>query len=240
MSSSPTTCLNLKVALPRHSPSNSVNRPAVEKLRYIAVEGPIGVGKSTLAKKLAEDFKARLVLEEAGGNPFLPIFYQDRAKHALKTQILFLINRYLQQKEMGQQDLFSQMVVSDYLFAKDRLFASLNLNREELFLYEKIYSLLDVNLVKPDLVVFLQASREVLKKHIRKRGIAYERNIDEEYLDQLTEAYNRFFFTYHETPVLVVNVTDIDFVKNAGDYENLKREILSVKKGPKHYVSIGK
>lgn len=208
--------------------------------RYIAVEGPIGVGKTSFATKLAENFKARLVLEDADANPFLGPFYKDRAKHALKTQLLFLINRYLQQKELAQQDLFQNRVVSDYLFAKDRIFASLNLSKDELFLYEKIYSLLDTNLPKPDLVVFLQASPEILIKHIKKRGIDYERNIDPSYLEELIDAYNRFFFSYTETPLVVVNVSDIDFVKKKVDYESLVREILSEKKGEKHYVSIGK
>ncbi len=208
--------------------------------RYIAVEGPIGVGKTSLARRLSEQFDARLLLEDNEGNPFLPPFYKDRRKYALKTQILFLVNRYLQQKELSQQDLFQKMVVSDYLFSKDRIFASINLNDEELFLYEKIYSLLDTHLIKPDLVIFLQASREVLMKHIRKRGVDYERNFDERYLDELTEAYNRFFFSYTETPLLVVNVSDIDFVKNKSDYDNLVREIVSDKRGEKHYVSIGR
>ncbi|MBI2082001.1 MAG: deoxynucleoside kinase [Deltaproteobacteria bacterium] len=208
--------------------------------RYIAVEGPIGVGKTSFAKKLAEDFNARLILEEADANPFLAPFYKDRAKHALKTQLLFLINRYLQQKELAQQDLFQRTVVCDYLFAKDRIFAALNLGKDEMFLYEKIYSLLDTNLPKPDLVVFLQASPEILIKHIKKRGIDYERNIDSSYLKELIDAYNRFFFSYTDTPLVVVNVSDIDFVKRKVDYESLVREILSDKKGEKHYVSIGR
>lgn len=207
---------------------------------YLAIEGPIGAGKTSLATKLAEDLKARLVLESIEENPFLPAFYQDRRRHALKTQILFLINRYLQQKELTQNDLFSETVVCDYLFSKDRIFASLNLNPDELFIYEKIYGLLDVQIPKPDLVVFLQASVDVLKQHIRKRGISYERHIETSYLEELFESYNRFFFSYTETPLLTVNVTDIDFVKNQSDYDNLLREILSTKRGTRHYVAIGK
>jgi len=207
---------------------------------YIAIEGPIGAGKTSLAKKLAEDFNARLILESIEENPFLPEFYKDRRKHALKTQILFLINRYQQQKELLQHDLFSKTIVCDYLFSKDRIFAALNLSKQELFIYEKIYSLLDTELPKPDLVVYLQASIDVLKKHIRKRGFDYEKPIDNTYLEQLAEAYNRFFFTYTETPLLTVNVSDIDFIKNKSDYENLVREILSSKRGTKHYVAIGK
>ncbi len=208
--------------------------------RHIAIEGPIGVGKTTLCKLLAEGFHAKLILEDTNANPFLPQFYRDRTKHALKTQILFLINRYLQQKELAQQDLFSQRIVCDYLFSKDRIFASINLNQEEMFLYEKIYSLLDMNLPKPELVIFLQASLDVLMRHIKRRGIEHERMIDRDYLGELIDAYNRYFFSYQETPLVVVNVSDIDFVKSKADYENLVREILSAKRGQKHYVSIGR
>ncbi len=207
---------------------------------YIAIEGPIGAGKTSLAKKLAEDLNARPVLECIEDNPFLSEFYKDRRKHALKTQILFLISRYQQQKELLQQDLFSRTVVCDYLFSKDRIFASLNLTKDELFIYEKIYSLLDTQLPKPELVVYLQASSDVLKKHIRQRSLAYEKNIDMSYLEELSEAYKKFFFSYMETPIVTVNVTDIDFVKNKADYDNLLHEILSNKKERRHYVSIGK
>lgn len=206
---------------------------------YIAIEGPIGAGKSTFAAKLAGDLNACLVLESFEDNPFLPEFYKDRRKHALKTQILFLINRYQQQKDLVQHDLFSSTIVCDYLFSKDRIFAAMNLNKEEMFLYDRIYSLLDVQLPKPDLVVFLQASTDILKKHIRQRGIAYEKHIDGEYLDELSESYNRFFFAYNDSPLLTVNVSDIDFVKNKSDYENLVKEILATKRG-KRYLAIGK
>lgn len=207
--------------------------------RYIAIEGPIGAGKTSLAQRLAADFQGRTVLESVEENPFLAEFYKDRRKHALKTQILFLISRYQQQKELIQNDLFSQVVVCDYLFSKDRIFANLNLTKDEMFIYDKIYSLLDPHLPKPDLVVYLQASNDILKKHIKKRGIAYEKNIDAAYLEALAETYNRFFFSYNETPLLTVNVTDIDFVKNKTDYENLVREILSTNKGQKRYVGLG-
>lgn len=207
--------------------------------RYIAIEGPIGAGKTSLAKKLTADFQGKPVLESVEENPFLAEFYKDRRKHALKTQILFLISRYQQQKDLVQHDLFSQVIVSDYLFSKDRIFANLNLTKDELFIYDKIYSLLDPHLPKPDLVVYLQASLDILKKHIKKRGIAYEKHIDVEYLESLAETYSRFFFTYNETPLLTVNVTDIDFVNNKTDYENLVREILSPHRGQKRYVGLG-
>jgi deoxyguanosine kinase len=212
----------------------------MELPRYIAIEGPIGVGKSSLTRKLAEGTGAKMILEEPESNLFLPQFYKDRKKYSLQTQILFLVNRYLQQKKLVQQDLFSKRVVCDYLFSKDRIFAALNLNKEDLFLYEKIYSLLDTELPKPDLVIFLQASQNVLLKHIKKRGIGYEKNIDQDYLIDLMDAYNRYFFSYQETPLLVVNISDIDFVKSKADYDSLVHEIISEKRGTKHYVSIGK
>ena len=213
----------------------------MDKPRYIAIEGPIGAGKTSLAAKLAEDLGGRAILESFEDNPFLGEFYKNRRKHALKTQIFFLISRYQQQKELVQQDLFSQTVVCDYLFSKDRIFAGLNLTRDELFIYDKIYSLLDVQIPKPDLVVYLQSSQDILKKHIRLRGIDYEKNIDESYLSELSEAYSRFFFGYTETPLLTVNVTDIDFVGNKADYQTLLKEILAPKKrGTSHFVHIGK
>lgn len=211
--------------------------------RYIAIEGPIGAGKTSLAKRLAGDLQARLVLEQLDDNPFLADFYKDRRKNALKTQILFLISRYQQQRDLTQHDLFSQMVICDYLFAKDRIFASLNLSKDEQFIYEKMYSLLDTQLPKPDLVVYLQASLDVLKKHIKKRGLDYEKNIDMEYIEGLSEAYNRFFFTYTDIPVLTVNVSDIDFVNNIQDYTNLIKEIVDFSKrgrGHTRFVGLGK
>jgi deoxyadenosine/deoxycytidine kinase len=209
-------------------------------LRYIAVEGPIGVGKTTLSKRLAEEFKARLVLEEAEENPFLPQFYKDPKAHAFQTQVFFLLSRYRQQKEIEQQDLFQQATVTDYIFAKDRIFAYLNLSSEELDLYENLYRVLDARVRKPDLVIFLQASAEILRERIRKRGIPYEKSISGAYIERLGQAYSQFFFQYDETPLLTVNCTEIDIVKNESDYKNLLKEILNMRKGKleKHYVSI--
>jgi deoxyadenosine/deoxycytidine kinase len=209
-------------------------------LRYIAVEGPIGVGKTTLSKRLAEEFKARLVLEEAEENPFLPQFYKDPKAHAFQTQVFFLLSRYRQQKEIEQQDLFQQATVTDYIFAKDRIFAYLNLSSEELDLYENLYRVLDARVRKPDLVIFLQASAEILRERIRKRGIPYEKSISGAYIERLGQAYSQFFFQYDETPLLTVNCTEIYIVKNESDYKNLLKEILNMRKGKleKHYVSI--
>jgi len=202
--------------------------------RYIVVEGPLGVGKTSLTRRLAETFQATAVLERVEENPFLEKFYQDRTKFAFQTQIFFLLTRYQQQQEILQADLFKQSIVSDYLFAKDRIFAYLNLSEDELVLYEWVYRLLDQRVVKPDLVIYLQAPVQVLTKRIRKRAIHYERNIDEEYLQKLSSAYNTFFFHYKDTPLLVVNTTSIDFVKREADFKNLVREIHHTDKGVRY------
>ncbi len=211
-----------------------------DSLQYIAVEGPIGVGKTTLTQLLAKEFNYRLVLEEAENNPFLPDFYKDQKKFAFQTQTYFLLSRYQQQRELNQQDLFKQGIVSDYIFAKDKIFASLNLSQDELLLYESIYQLLDTRIAKPDLVIFLQASTEVLKERIKKRKIPHEKHIHSEYLENLAQSYNHFFFSYNETPLLVVNCSEIDFANSPEDYQNLLNEIFQMKKQKlkKHYVSI--
>ncbi|MFQ5330349.1 MAG: deoxynucleoside kinase [Thermodesulfobacteriota bacterium] len=211
----------------------------MERARYIAIEGPIGVGKSSLAECLAEEFDGRTVTEEFEENPFLPGFYSDRAKNAFQTQIFFLLSRYQQQKALGQQELFSTTTISDYLFAKDRIFAYLNLDEAELALYEQVFRLLDGTLPKPDLVVYLQASTEVLKARIRGRSNHYEMNIEDEYIEELVEAYNKYFFYYCDSPLLVVNTTDIDFMKSPADLSDLVREIRSIKVGVHHYIPLG-
>lgn len=209
-------------------------------MRYIAVEGPIGVGKTTLANLLAEEFQGRLVLEEPEENPFLPNFYKNPKRYSFPTQVFFLLSRYRQQQDLAQQDLFQNITVSDYIFAKDKIFAQLNLDSNELQLYENLFSTLDAKVVKPDLVIFLQASVEALRQRIKKRGIRYEKSISGSYLDELCQAYNQFFFEYDENPVLTVNCTEIDIVRNQGDYKNLLREILNMRKAKldKHYVTI--
>jgi deoxyadenosine/deoxycytidine kinase len=212
--------------------------PDMENPRYIAIEGPIGVGKSSLAGLLAREFYGRTMAEEVEANPFLSMFYRDIKKYAFQTQIFFLLSRYQQQKEMFQQDLFTSTVVSDYMFAKDRIFAYLTLDENELGLYEQVYRLLDTRIPKPDLVIFLQASTEVLKERIGKRDKEYEQGIEEEYLERLVEAYNRYFFYYTDTPLLVVNTSDIDFVNEPKDLGNLVKEIRSIKGGSQHYIPI--
>ncbi len=211
----------------------------MEKFRYIAIEGPIGVGKSSLAELIAKEFGGRTLIEEVDSNPFLPKFYEDIKKYALQTQLFFLLSRYQQQKEMFQQELFDSAVVSDYLFAKDRIFAYLNLDENELSLYEQVYRLLDTRIPRPDLVIYLQASTDVLLERIGKRNKDYERNVKEDYLEKLIDAYNRYFFYYTDTPLLVVNTTDIDFVNDREDFANLVKEIKTMKGGSQHYIPVG-
>jgi deoxyguanosine kinase len=204
--------------------------------RYIVIEGPIGVGKTSLSKLLAKEFNARSILEKPEENPFLPYFYQDRKKHAFQTQIFFLLNRFQQQKEIAQLDLFNQVTLCDYLFAKDRIFASLNLDDHELALYEQIFHLLTGQIPSPDLVIFLQAKPEVLLHRIKSRNLSYEKELDLEYLKMLTEAYNYYFFHYDQTPLLVVNTSEIDFVNRKEDFSQLVREINQMKRGTSYFI----
>ena len=203
--------------------------------RYIVVEGPIGVGKSSLTNILAERFHARRVMEVVEENPFLSSFYADKAKFAFQTQMFFLLSRFKQQQELFQQDLFSAVTVSDYLFAKDRIFAHLTLDPNELALYERVFEALGPRVTRPDLVIYLQARNDVLMSRIRKRGREFERKFDPAYLEDLCRRYNEFFFHYTDTPLLVVNTSDIDFVNNAEDLENLINVVRQTKKGTHHY-----
>jgi deoxyguanosine kinase len=204
--------------------------------QYIVIEGPIGVGKTSLAKLLAKEFKARCILEKPEENPFLSPFYQDRKKHAFQAQVFFLLTRFQQQQEIAQLDLFNQVTLSDYLFEKDRIFALLNLDENELILYEKIFQLLEGRIPAPDLVIFLQAKPEVLLHRIKSRNIPYEKEIELDYLKRLTEAYNYFFFHYDQSPLLVVNTSEIDFVKRKEDLDQLLREIKRMKKGTWYFA----
>src|SRR5512146_476253 len=207
----------------------------MERARYIAIEGPIGAGKTTLAHLLVERFGGRLVTEPVEENPFLGSFYEDRRKFAFQTQLFFLLSRYQQQQELFQQDLFNQITVADYLFAKDRIFASLNLDPNELALYEQIYALIGGRTVRPDLVIYLQARDDVLLSRVRRRGRAAERNIDPEYLEALSKAYNEFFFHYEDAPLLVVNTSDVDLVSSERDIDALVSVLRRHRKGTQHY-----
>jgi len=212
----------------------------MERARYIAIEGPIGAGKTTLAQLLVERMSGRLVAEPVEENPFLAPFYEDRRKHAFQAQIFFLLSRFQQQQGLYQQDLFGQVTVADYLFAKDRIFAALNLSPAELVLYEQVYALLGGRTVKPDLVVYLQARQEVLLSRIRRRARAFERHMDPDYLASLTRAYNDFFFHYDDTPLLVVNTSDVDLVGSAAEADALVAVIRRHRKGTAHYNPTGR
>jgi deoxyguanosine kinase len=211
----------------------------LREARYIAVEGPIAVGKSSLAEALAEEYGAKLVREPVEENPFLAKFYEEPERFAFTAQVSFLMERYRQQQELSQIDLFQRATVADYVFAKDRIFAELTLSRDEISLYERIYSLLDARLRKPDLVVFLDAKTEVLLRRLKRRSRPFEKRLGRDYVEQVAEAYRRFFHGYSDTPLLVVNSSDIDFVENGGDLADLVREIGSMGQGVQHYVPLG-
>jgi deoxyguanosine kinase len=204
--------------------------------RHIVIEGPVGVGKTSLTKLLAKEFNARCFLEKPEANPFLPHFYEDRKKYAFQAQIFFLLNRFQQQKEISQPDLFRQITLCDYLFAKDRIFASLNLDDDELALYEQIYALLKGQILSPDLVIYLQAKPDVLLSRIKSRNVPYEKDLGLEYLKMVTEAYNYYFFHYNRTPLLVVNTSEIDFVNRKEDFSQLVREIRQMQKGTWYFT----
>jgi deoxyadenosine/deoxycytidine kinase len=211
----------------------------VKGAHYIVVEGPIGVGKTTLARLLAQAFNARAVLEQVEENPFLKKFYEEPGGYAFQTQLFFLLNRYRQQCLLAQQDLFNQSTVADYLFGKDRIFAQVNLEPDELALYRQLFGLLDARLPKPDLVVYLEAHADVLMERLRKRDRDYERRIGADYLRRIAEAYREFFFYYDETPLLVVNSSAVDFVTHPEELTDLVREIRAMGRGVQHYIPLG-
>lgn len=206
------------------------------EIRSIAIEGVIGVGKTSLARMLARDLEAGLNLEVVEENPFLARFYENPRHYAFPTQLFFLLSRYKQQQEFFQQDLFQRRVVSDYIFAKDRIFANLNLDDEELRLYERVATALEGRVPIPDVVVYLQASIDVLMTRIARRGRDYERHIQREYIESLNEAYNHFFFHYQESPLLVVNTSEMDFVRNGEHYLVLRRHIEEPFQGVQYYT----
>jgi len=207
--------------------------------RYLVVDGPIGVGKTSLAEALADRLQGRRLFENPEGNPFLPLFYKDRRRYAFQTQLYFLLNRFRQQQELVQFDLFTQSVVSDYLFAKDRIFAILNLDEQELGLYERLHPILEAQVPKPDLVLYLQASTDALLERIALRGRSYEKEIERDYLEEVNAAYNHFFLHYQESPLLIVNTNELDFVTHQEDFEELFKRIAEVKTGTHYYVPLG-
>ncbi len=203
----------------------------MSELRYIAIEGVIGAGKTSLAHKVADKLGANLILEEFEENPFLEKFYEDRRRFAFQTQMFFLINRYKQQLQLNQQELFSKFIVSDYIFEKDRIFAYLNLSGDEIKLYESIFPLLERDIPKPDLVIFLQSNTDRLITNVKTRARKIESNLTRGYLAELSEAYNNFFFKYNNTPLLIVNTSDIDFVNNEDDFHELYTQIFREDRG---------
>jgi len=207
------------------------------ELRYIAIEGVIGAGKTSLAKKIGERLSAKFIFEQFENNPFLEKFYIDRKRFAFQTQMFFLINRFKQQQELHQEDLFSEHLVCDYIFEKDRIFAYMNLSKDELNLYESIYPLLARALRKPDLVIFLQSSVDRLVYNIKKRNRKVERAITRNYLEELSEAYNHYFFRYNSTPLLIVNSSDIDFVSSDNDFDELFKQIFREDRGFTEYFN---
>ena len=207
----------------------------MRNLYYIALEGPIGVGKTSLAQMLSRELGARLILEDFEDNPFLPDFYNDPERFAFQTQLFFLLQRYRQQQELRQVDMFQKLLVTDYMFVKDRLFASLNLYDKEMQLYDTVANLLERNVIKPDLVIYLQADTDLLIKNIAKRGRRMEKNITWEYIDTLNQVYTEYFFRYQETPLVIINTNNIDFVNNENDLQEVINYIRQPVSGTKFF-----
>lgn len=203
--------------------------------RYIAIEGPIGVGKSSMARMLGERFEVEPIYEAVDDNPFLGSFYKDRAGYAFQAQMFFLVSRYKQLSALSQTDLFNQVTICDYIMERDLIFAQLNLSEQEFGLYREIYSQLIKNIPKPDLVVYFQADTSRLMKRIRQRGRGVENGVTEEYIDKVNKAFNEFFFNYRETPLLIINTNNIDFVANPADFEKLVKKVRSDVQGQEFF-----
>ena len=207
----------------------------MRNLYYIAIEGPIGVGKTSLVKLISERLGARVVLEGFEDNPFLTDFYEEPERFAFQTQLFFLLQRYQQQQDLRQVDMFHNLLITDYMFVKDRLFASLNLKDKEMTLYDTVANLLERNIVSPDLVIYLQADTGTLMKNISKRGRSFEKNVSFEYIDALNQVYNEYFFRYQDTPLLIINTNGIDFVGNPKDLEEVVNIIRQPISGTKFF-----
>lgn len=208
------------------------------KFHYIAIEGPIGVGKTSLVERLAERLDAATVLEEVGQNPFLQPFYDGKPGASFQVEVFYLLSRYRQQQDLLQRNLFVQHTISDYVFEKSKLFAFLNLEDAELAIYEKLYGLLSEGVPKPDLVIYLQAPMDVLLRRIRARKRPEEERLSEEYLAEVSRAYSHYFFHYSQTPLLVVNTTDLDFVKRPQDLDDLMRQVRNMGRGTQYYAPL--
>lgn len=210
----------------------------LEKYRYIVVEGPIGVGKTSLAQRLAEHLGADALLEKPQDNPFLARFYQDPQRHAMATQLFFLFQRINELRDQAQMDLFSTRTVSDYLFEKDALFARLNLSEDEFKLYQNIYQSLAPQAPTPDLVIYLQASTDTLIERVQRRGRNYERSVSNDYLNRLGNSYGEFFHQYVDAPLMMVNSENLNFVDNDDDFKLLLQRIEGMR-GPREFFSLG-
>ena len=204
----------------------------------ISIEGTIGAGKTSLANMVSTDLKAKLILEKFEENPFLKDFYGNQDRYAFQTQLFFLLSRYSQHQDLRQVDIFSKILVSDYMFIKDRLFAALNLNDREMGLYDKVAKILEKDIVYPDLAIFLQADTDKLMSNIKKRGRQYEQDIDWNYIDSLNQVYNEYFFRYDKGPLLIINTNDIDFVNNKDDFKGILNFLNEPIKGRKYYNPI--
>ena len=207
----------------------------MKNLYYVAIEGVIGVGKTSLAQLLEERLNAKLVMEKFEENPFLAEFYIDPERYAFQTQLFFLLSRYRQQLELRQIDVFNKLVISDYMFVKDRLFASLNLDEKEMSLYDSVATILEKNILNPDLVIYLQADTSRLMDRILHRGRDFEKNISPEYIEGLNQVYNEYFFRFKDCPLLIINTNDIDFVHNENDLEEVISYIRQPVSGTKFF-----
>jgi len=208
-------------------------------IKYMVVEGVLGVGKSTLVNTLSKQIGTMALMEEYSTNPFLSKFYSDRAANAFQTQLFFLLSRHKQIKEVfNQQDMFAPQIISDYMFAKDQIFASMNLDENEMAIYNNLLPLLEKELTKPDYIVYLQANTEILLERISARDRIFERNMDENYIDTLNECYNSYFLHYTDSPLLIINTNEIDFVKNPDDFHLIKDTILDVPSGTNYFSPV--
>ncbi len=205
---------------------------------YLAIDGPIGVGKTSLAELLARRFEGVKILEDVE-NPFLPDFYNDRPGAAFQTELYFLLSRYKQQRDLAQRELFDRLLLADYTFPKNRIFAYLNLSDDELMLFDKLYSLLEPHVPVPDLVLYLVADLETCLGRIRRRQRGYEKRISEEYLSELIDAYNHYYHYYNRSPLLVVDTRRLDFVQRAEDFEELVHQLARPIRGTQYYVPLG-
>lgn len=220
---------------------SELNTTLPDRIKFLSIEGVIGAGKTTLAGMIAEKISARTILEDAEGNPFLEDFYQNRQSAAFQTQLWFLLSRYKQlTTDFTQQDLFFSSTVSDYIFAKDALFASINLDENEMGMYDSVASIMKKEVPDPDFVIYLQASTDVLLSRIKKRGRSYEEDMDRNYIQQLNDAYNNFFFHYTDSPVLIINTDSLDFVENVEDFELILEQVRLSEWGSNYYSPLQK